>query len=416
MDTLTLLALCGVLVLLILLSAFFSGSETAMVSLNRYRLKTLSQAGDKRAQTALELLEKPDRLLGTILLGNNLVNMAAASVTTVIAIKSFGDAAIAIATFLITIIILVFAEVPPKTYAALNPEKIAFPAVPILSLLVRVLSPIVKAINAAGNALLKMIGVTLDNQDDHLSPEELRTVVLESGNLIPKPHREMLLRILELENITVEDVMVPRSQIEAIDLEDDWDDIVVQLSNSPHTRIPVYEGTLDNMVGLIHVRKLLHLIHTDKLDKESFREVLRKPFYIPEGSKLSEQLLGLQSNRRQTGLVVDEYGDITGLITVEEILEEIVGEFTELVPGQDMEIHVEDDGHLIVPGNANIRELNRKMNWELPTEGPKTLNGLILETMEEIPAAGTIFELENLKMQALQTQDTAVAVVRIFQE
>ena len=231
----------------------------------------------------------------------------------------------------------------------------------------------------------------------------------------PKAHRDMLLRILELENITVEDVMVPRSQIEAIDLADDWDDIVVQLSNSPHTRIPVYEGTLDNIIGLIHVRKLLHLIHTDKLDKESFLNVLLKPFYIPEGSKLSEQLLGLQSNRRQTGLVVDEYGDITGLITVEEILEEIVGEFTELVPGYDMEIYVEEDGHLIVPGNANIRELNRKMGWDLPTKGPKTLNGLILEQIENIPATGTVFELEGLKMQAMQTQDTAVAVVRIFQ-
>ncbi len=414
MDTVTLLALIGLLVLLILLSAFFSGSETAMVSLNRYRLKTLAQSGDKRAQVALDLLARPERLLGTILLGNNLVNMAAASVTTVIALKMFGDAAIAVATFLITIIILVFAEVPPKTYAALNPEKIAFPAIYILNFLVKILSPVVKAINLAGNGLLKLIGVSLDTEDEHLSPEELRTVVLESGNLIPKPHQEMLLRILELENITVEDVMVPRSQIEAIDLEDDWDDIVIQLSNSPHTRIPVYEGTLDNIVGLIHVRKLLYLIHTEKLDKESFREVLRKPFYIPEGSKLSEQLLGLQSNRRQTGLVVDEYGDITGLITVEEILEEIVGEFTELIPGQDMEIHVEEDGNLIVPGNANIRELNRKMDWQLSTDGPKTLNGLILETMENIPATGTTFELEGLKMQILQAQETAVVVVRIF--
>ena len=415
MDTLSLLALLGVLVLLILLSAFFSGSETAMVSLNRYRLKTLSQSGHVRAQIALKLLEQPDRLLGTILLGNNLVNMAAASVTTVIALKTFGDAAIAVATFLITFVILIFAEVPPKTYAAMNPEKIAFPLIHILSFLVKILSPVVKAINLAGNGLLKMLGVSLDNQHEHLSPEELRTVVIESGNLIPKAHRDMLLRILELENITVEDVMVPRSQIEAIDLEDDWDDIVIQLSNSPHTRIPVYNGTLDNIVGLIHVRKLLHLIHTNKLDKDSFMEVLRPPFFIPEGSKLSEQLLGLQSNRRQTGMVVDEYGDITGLITVEEILEEIVGEFTELIPGQDMEVYVEDEGHLIVPGNANIRELNRKMGWQLPTQGPKTLNGLILEEMENIPSTGSIFELQGLKMQALQTQDTAVAVVRIFQ-
>ena len=386
-----------------------------MISLNRYRLKTLSQSGDKRAQTALKLLEQPDRLLGTILLGNNLVNMAAASVSTVIALKLFGDAAIAIATFLITIVILVFAEVPPKTYAALNPEKIAFPTIYILNYLVKIFSPVVKLVNLAGNGLLKLLGVTLDKTTEHLSPEELRTVVLESGNLIPKAHQEMLLRILELETITVEDVMVPRSQIEAIDLDDDWDDIVVQLSNSPHTRIPIYQGSLDNIIGLIHVRKLLHLIHTDKLDKESFMHVLRKPFFIPEGSKLSEQLLGLQSNRRQTGLVVDEYGDITGLITVEEILEEIVGEFTELVPGQDLEIHTDSDGHLIVAGNANIRELNRKMNWNLPTEGPKTLNGLILEIMEAIPATGTIFELCGLKMQALQTQDTAVTVVKVYQ-
>ncbi len=414
MDTLTLLPLIGLLVLLILLSAFFSGSETAMVSLNRYRLKTLSKSGDKRAQAALELLEKPDRLLGTILLGNNLVNMAAASVTTVIAIKSYGDAAIAIATFLITIIILVFAEVPPKTYAALNPEKIAFPAVYILKFLVRILSPVVKAINLAGNGLLQSLGVSLDSKDEHLSPEELRTVVLESGNLIAKPHQEMLLRILELENITVEDVMVPRSQIEAINLQDDWDDIVIQLSNSPHTKIPVYEGTLDNIVGLIHIRKLLHLINTDKFDKDSLIDIMRKPFFVPEGSQLIEQLVQLQVHRRQIGLAVDEYGELTGLITVEEILEEIVGDFTKVIPGHDMEIHVEEDGNLIVPGYANVRELNRKMDWSLPINGPKTLNGLILEQMEKIPATGTIFELEGLKMQIIQTQEKAVVMVRIF--
>lgn len=415
MDTFTLLALLGVLVLLICLSAYFSGSETAMVSLNRYRLKTLSQRGNRRARIALNLLEKPDRLLGTILLGNNLVNMAAASVSTVIALKTFGDAAIAVATFLITIVILVFAEVPPKTYAALNPEKIAFPTIYILNFLVKVLSPVVMLINLAGNGLLKTIGITLGERKDHLSPEELRTVVVESGNLIPKSHREMLLRVLELESITVEDVMVPRSQIEAIDLDDDWDDIVIQLSNSPHTRIPIYQGGLDNMVGMVQVRKLLHLFHTDKLDKENFMRVLRKPLFIPEGSKLSEQMLRMQAKRRQTGLVVDEYGEITGLITVEEILEEIVGEFTEMIPGQDLEIHTDSDGHLIVAGNANIRELNRKMNWNLPTKGPKTLNGLILELMESIPAAGAVFELYGLKMQALQTQDTAVTVVKIYQ-
>lgn len=386
-----------------------------MVSLNRYRLKTLTQRGDKRAIAALTLLKQPDRLLGTILLGNNLVNMAAASVSTVIALKTLGDAAIAIATFLITFVILVFAEVPPKTYAALNPEKVAFPTIYILRFLVWFLSPVVKTINFVGNGLLSVLGIAMDSRIEHLSPEELRTVVVESGKLIPKAHREMLLRILELESITVNDVMIPRTQIEAINFNDEWHDIVIQLSNTHHSRIPVYEGKLDNIIGLFHLRKLLHLIHTDSLNKQSFRRLLHSPYFIPEGSRLSEQLIALQKNRLQTGLVVDEYGEITGLITVEEILEEIVGDFTELMPGVNMGIHTDSDGNLIVPGSANIRELNRKMNWNLPTQGPKTMNGLILHVMEAIPASGTTFELSGLKMQVLKTQETAVTVIKVYQ-
>lgn len=413
MDDIPIGALFGALGLLILLSAFFSASETGMMALNRYRLKHLAESGHRGARIAQQLLETPDRLLGTILLGNNLVNMAAAAIATVIALKLYGQFAIGIATFLMTMVILVFAEVPPKTVAALHPERIAFPAAYVLYWIQKIFHPFVWLVNRAGSFILQLFTVSMIKGSDQLSSDELRTVVEEAGRMIPKPHQGMLLRILDLEKITVEDVMVPRSAIEGIDIEDDWEAIVNQLATSHHTRLPVYRGTLDNVIGVLHIRRVLHISQGSEFSKESLLQVISEPFFIPEGTRLTQQLLALQKQRRQLSLVVDEYGDLKGLVTLEEILEEIVGEFTSHLPGIAENVHDKEDGSYLISGQSNIRDLNRKMEWHLPINGPKTLNGLILEFLENIPESGTSFEIDDYKIEIVQTRGTAVSVVRL---
>ncbi len=413
MDDVSIGALSGVLVILILMSAFFSASETGMMALNRYRLNHLADNGHRGARIARQLLEQPDRLLGTILFGNNLVNFAAASVTTIIAFRLFDNAPISVVTFLGAFVILVFAEIPPKTVASLYPERVAFPAAFILKPLIIVSHPIVWIVNKAGAAWLRLLRIPIEKRTDTLGLAELRSVLLDKGIKIPQSHQQMLLRILELENMTVEDVMVPRADIEAIDLDDDWDDIVDQLATSHHTRVPVYRGTLDNIVGELHLRKVLHLTQRSDFDRDGLLKLVQEPHFLPEDSKLTQQLLNLQNQRRQMGLVVDEYGDITGLITLEEILEEIVGEFTNQVPGIDDDVHAQNDGSYLVDGGANIRDLNRKMEWNLPQDGPKTLNGLILEALETIPEQGNQLTLGQHKIEILQTRDNTVIVARV---
>ncbi len=384
-----------------------------MMALNRYRLNHLADSGHRGARIARQLLEQPDRLLGTILVGNNLVNIAAASVTTVVALRLFGDAAVAIATLFITFVILVFAEIPPKTVAALYPERIAFPAAFVLKPLITVAHPAVWLANKTGGAWLKLLRIPLHKRTDTLGLAELRSVLRDAGVKIPQTHQNMLLRILELENMTVEDVMVPRTEIEAIDLDEDWDDIIEQLATSHHTRLPVYRETLDKIVGELHLRKVLHLTQRSDFGKEGLLKLVQEPHFIPEDAKLTQQLLDLQNRRRQMGLVVDEYGDITGLITLEEILEEIVGEFTRHVPGIDEDIRPQEDGSFLVDGSTNVRDLNRKLGWDLPVDGPKTLNGLILEAMENIPEQGNKLLLGGHSVEILQTRDNSVAVARI---
>ncbi len=413
MEDIPIGALLGALVILILLSAFFSASETAMMALNRYRLKHLAGTGQRSARIAARLLDQPERLLGTILLGNNLVNNAAAAVATVIALKLYGEVAIAFATGLVTLVILVFAEVPPKTAAALYPERIAYPAAFILDILIRVAKPIVWLVNVAGAQVLSLLGIERDRRADTLSADELRTVVQEAGAMIPKSHRSMLLRILELEETTVDDIMVPRSAIEAIDLDADWDDIVAELATSHHTRLPVYRGSLDNIVGELHLRRVLHLSHSDEFNRRNLERLVREPYFIPEGSKLTQQLLALQAQRRQMGLVVDEYGDLMGLVTLDEILEEIVGEFTQQLPGISEAVAPQADGSFLVDAGMTVRDLNRKTGWRLPTDGPKTLNDLILEYLEDIPEAGTSLLLAGYPVEIVQTRGTAVTVARI---
>ncbi|GJL80835.1 MAG: membrane protein [marine bacterium B5-7] len=413
MTDVSLLTLLAILVVLLVLSAFFSASETAMMALNRYRLEHLAEDGNNAARLCLKLLGQTDRLLGTILLGNNLVNNAAAAVSTVIALEIAGEVAIAFATGVITLIILIFAEIPPKTVAALYPEKIAFRAVYILAFLIRIAQPIVFLVNRIGALLPRLFGISLKKRDDRLGPQELRTVVKHSASLIPKSHQEMLLRILDLETITVEDVMVPRGSIEGIDLEDDWDDIIDQLATSHHTRLPVYRGNLDNIVGEVHLRNVVHQYQEGEPTLAKFLEIIREPMFIPESAQLTEQLLMMQEKRCQTALVVNEFGEIRGLVTLDEILEEIVGEFTRNVPGVSDDVYVEDAGSYLVDARANIRDLNRKMLWNLPTDGPKTLNGLLLEVLEDVPNPGTTIKVDNLVIEIVKSGAYSVEIARI---
>ena len=413
MDDISLLTLFTVLGVLIVLSAFFSASETAMMALNRYRLNHLAESGHKAAARCLSLLAETDRLLGTILLGNNLVNNAAAAVTTVIALKVAGEVAIAFATGAVTLIILIFAEVPPKTVAALYPERIAFRAVYILAALQWCAHPVVWLVNKAGALLPRLFGISLVRQDESLSPEELSSVVKQSNALIPKSHQAMLLRILELEKITVDDVMIPRTGVEAINLDDEWDDIVEQLATSHHTLLPVYRGNLDNIVGEVHLRNVLHQYQEDGLTLDDFLEVIREPIFVPEGTRLTEQLLLLQEKRRKSSLVINEFGDIRGLVTLDEVLEEIVGDYTNSIPGASQDVHREDDGAFMVDAKANIRDLNRKMGWHLPTSGPKTINGLLLEILEDLPNPGTTIKEGNLVIEIVKAGTSAVETVRV---
>jgi Putative Mg2+ and Co2+ transporter CorB len=407
--------LVGTLVILIFLSAFFSGSETGLFSLNRYRLRHLvKKGGHPGARRAYDLLKRPDRLIGLILLGNNFVNILASSTATVLGLKLFGDAGIAIATGVLTFVILIFSEVAPKTVAALHPERIAFPAAFILKPMLKVLYPAVWAVNTVANGLLRLLGVsTADAPKLHLSSDELRTVVHEAGNMIPQRHQQMLLSILDLEKVTVEDIMIPRNEITGIDLEDEWADIVQQISASQHTRLPVYKGGIDNVLGIVHLRNVIAVHKHGELTREAFMKVIRDPYFIPEGTALNTQLLNFQQQRRRIALVVDEYGDIQGLVTLDDILEEIVGEFTTDPSAVSKEIHPQEDGTYLVEGSANIRDLNRLMQWNLPTDGPKTLNGMIIEYLETIPEAGTSLLLAGYPLEIVQTTTNAVKTVRI---
>ncbi len=407
--------LLGALVILILLSAFFSGSETGLFSLNRYRLRHLAKkAKQPGAIRAYDLLKRPDRLIGLILLGNNFVNILASSIATVLCLKLFGEAGIAIATGLLTLVVLIFAEVSPKTVAALHPESVAFPASYVLKPMMKLLYPLVWLVNGIANGILRLFGISTESsQKLHLSSDELRTVVHEAGSMIPHRHQQMLLSILDLEHVTVEDIMIPRNDIVGIDLEEEWPDVVKQITASRHSRLPVYKGGIDNVIGIVHLRNVLAVHHHGELARDEFMKVIREPYFIPEGTPLNMQLLNFQQQRRRIALVVDEYGDIQGLVTLDDILEEIVGEFATDHSALQKDIHPQEDGTYLVDGSANIRDLNRMMKWNLPTDGPKTLNGMIIEYLETIPEAGTSLLLAGYPLEIVQTTANAVKTVRI---
>ena len=415
MDDTPLSVLFAALFFLILLSAFFSGSETGLMTLNRYRLRHLADKQHPGALRAQKLLQRQDRLIGLILLGNNFVNVLASILMTLITLRIYNDTGLLFAAGLIlTIVILLFAEVTPKTLAALHPERVAFPAAFVYTPLLKLLWPVVWVVNSIANGLLKLIGVSPeDGTSNALTTEELRTVVTEAGAMIPKRHQSMLLNLMDLEKVTVEDIMVPRNEIVGIDIEDDWDFSRKLLMESQYTRLPLYRETIENVIGILHMRKVLPLLYRDQLGHKTLQGVAREPYFIPENTSLNRQLLNFQREHRRIGFAVDEYGDIQGLVTLEDILEEIVGEFTSDPAAHIEDIQPQDDGTWLVDGSISIRALNSALGMSLSTAGPKTLNGLITEYMEMIPETGTSLLLDNHPVDIVQIKENMVKTVRI---
>ena len=408
----TLLGVC------MLFSAFFSGTETALMSINRYQLRTLANKGHRGAQLAEKLLSRPDRLIGLILLGNNLANNLAATLVAIIVLRTAGEDWVAVGAGVLTLVMLIFCEVGPKTYGALNPRPLALLSSYAYTALQWLMRPFVFVISWITNGALRLVGLNVDRhtQQTTLSREELRTVVAESGLMIPRSHQQMLMGILDLERVTVNDIMIPRQDIAGIDLDEDWERILEQLRQTPHTRLPVYRGDIGQMVGLVHMRRIAQELARGDFDRERLEEVARQrePYYVPDSTPLTVQLANFQRERRRFGFVVDEYGDVLGLVTLEDILEEIVGEFTnDPATVSRRDVHREASGSVIVNASATVRALNRTMNWSLPTDGPKTLNGVLLERLETMPTAGTALQLGSLQIEILQMGENTIRTVRV---
>lgn len=402
--------------LLLLFSAFFSSSETSMLSLNRYRLKHLANEGHRGATQARRLLDTPDRLISAILIGNNLVNIAAASLATLIAIRlmpEHPDLALGVSTVTLTLVVLIFSEVTPKTLAQRYPEKIAFPASYVLRPLLVALKPAIWLVNLIVKAIFWLMRVGHSHAgQEALSAEELKTIVNESGDSLPAQRQNMLLGILELENVSVNDIMVPRNEVSGIDMENDIDTIADQIRRTEYTRFPLYKGDLDKVIGIMHIRDAAEFLYADEPSKVMLTKAAKDPYFVPENTPLHTQLLNFQAQQLRMGLVVDEYGDIQGLVTLEDLLEEIVGEFTTDFANSSKEIHPQRDGSYVIDGTANIREINRALGWELPIDGPKTLNGLILEHIEDIPDANLSIKIDRYLIEILQIRDNAVIAAR----
>ena len=417
MDDIPISALLIALAACLLISAFFSISETSMMALNRYRLKHLAGQGHRGARLAQQLLSQIDKLLGVVLLGNNLVNAASAALVTVITFRFLGHSewAVTIGTLAVTFAILVFSEVTPKVIGATYPERIALPASYILSPLLKATRPIVWFVNLFVRALLWLLRIKPQPEGaQKLSIEELRSLVLESGSFFPQKHRSILMNLFDLEDITVDDVMTPRKRIEAIDIDGPIEDAQRQIATSYHTRLPAYSGHLDEIVGVIHVRKVMNLVKNGDLTREGLHKVLRDPYYVPAGTPLLSQLQRFQESREKLGLVVDEYGELMGLVTVEDILEELIGEFTTQSPLHGGTFRVQEDGSILVEGNAALRNFNRKLGLDLPVDGPKTVNGLLLEHLQDIPEPGTSVKIAGYPIEILQAQERVIRSVRIF--
>ena len=400
------------IILLIIVSAYFAASETAMMALNRYRLKHLAKQGHGSAKRASKLLERPDRLLGVILIGNNLVNFTAASLATLLALNLLGDKGVAVAPVACTFLFLIFAEVAPKTIAAVYPEKVALPSSYLLQFLLWITYPFVWLVNGIANGMLRLFGVTHEKGDDHLSLDELRTVVHE-GSKIAGHRQDMMLSVLDLDKVTVDDIMVPRAEIVGIDVEDDMDNVVARIRAIQHTRLPVFKENIDKVVGVLHIRNAARFLIDGNLTKSALLLEAAEPYFVPEKTPLQTQLHNFQQEKQRTALVVDEYGDIQGLVTLEDILEEIVGEFTTDLAATGADIHPQDDGTFLIDGGAHIRDINRELSWELPTKGPKTLNGLITETLEMIPESNIGLTIEGYRVEIVQIQENMIKTAKL---
>lgn len=398
-----------------MMSAYFSSSETAMMALNRYRLRHLIKHNHKGAIRAGKLLEKPDRLIGIILIGNNLVNFIAASLGTAIAVRLWGNVGFILAPILLTIIVLIFAEVTPKTIAALYPEKIAYPSSIFLLILLKVCYPAVWMINSVSNGLVRLCGLKVEEDiSHHLTKEELRTVLDESGDLIPVKRHGMLMNILDLEKATVTDIMVPRNEVVGIDLDDDIEDIMEFIVQTSHTLLPVFKGDLNDVLGLLHMRNITRMIGLDEINKAELLQLTEEAYFVPETTPLHTQLFKFQNNKRRMALVVDEYGDVQGIVTLQDILEEIVGNFTTNFSEETDDIHPQEDGSYIIDGTATVREINKALDWDLPIDGPKTLNGLLTEILEIIPEKNVCVRLPFHCVEILNVQDNAIKTAKMW--
>jgi magnesium and cobalt exporter, CNNM family len=406
--------LFSVLAALILFSGFFSSSETGMMSLNRYRLKHLQKNNHRGARRAGKLLERPDRLIGLILIGNNLVNILASAIATVIAIRLWGDAGILIATVSLTLVVLIFAEITPKTIAALHPEQVAFPASLILLPLLKIMYPLVWLVSHVTNGLLRLLGVDPEGGlDENLSKEELRTLLAEGGALIPTRRKHMLLNLLALEEVSVDDIMVPRNEVRGIDLDDSDDEILRCIQTSAHTRLPVWRDDVNNITGVLHLRNISKVIDRQGLDRAALEREMEQPYFIPESTPLNTQLMNFQKSKNRVAVVVDEYGEVMGLVALEDILEEIVGEFTSNLTETADNIFPQRDGSHIIAGTANVRDINKSLHWELPTDGPKTLSGLILEYLESFPDGNAGLAIGPYRLEILELEGNVVRAVRV---
>jgi Mg2+/Co2+ transporter CorB len=406
----------GTLISLVFISAFFSAAEIAMVSLNRHRLRHLAASGHRGARLAEKLLARPDRLISVILLGSNAVNALFATLTTLTVVRLSGEdeSAIGIATVIITLVVLILTDLAPKTLATLHPERVALPSAYVLRPLLWVIYPVVWVINTLANGLLRLVGVRVQSRAvERVAPEELKTMIMEAGVLIPESHQDMLLAILDLEKSTVEDVMIPRNRIDGVDIDAEWPEVVDRLTSSNHTRMPAYRGSLDNVIGVIHARRVLNLLREERLTRESLSEAILEPYFIPAGTSLTTQLLNFRETTHRMGLVVDEYGDLKGLVTLDEVVKEIVGDFTTRAFGKMEDLQPENDGSYIVRGATSLRELNRRLDWNLPTDNTRTLNGLILEYLQDIPQPGTSVMIGGYLVEIMRTRGTAIDVARI---
>lgn len=416
MADLSIGVLIGILILLLCLSAFFSSTETALMSLNRYRLRHLVKKGSRAAKLTETLLQRPDRLIGIILIGNNVVNVAATMLTTVIGYRLGGELGAAAAGGVLIFLVLVFAEVTPKTVAKLYPEKLGLPSSFVYYPMLRLLWPLVWLLNSLTNGLLRIFGIKSVLNLEQLGREELRTIVHEFGGEVSKRHQEMMLGVLDLDSVTVEDIMIPRNEVEGIDLDDDWHEILEQIQTSQHTWLPVFNDDIDQVIGMLHLRKLIRDLTRNTLEKDILIKHLQEPYFIPEITPLNQQLMEFQKNHRRIGLVVDEYGDIQGLVTLEDLLEEIVGEFNQSKLNMQDDVFVETDKSFLVQGSAHIRELNKSQNWSLPIDEAKTLNGLILEELENFPKSGDKLTIGNYQLEIVHAKANTIKTVRVIEK